>query len=206
MGGVLAGGCDPDCDDGRRVDGTYAVFHAIQNTGASETPTSSAGADSGEAGETGEAEAGHAQISGDYATYAYGTLVNGWTRWTMTWVPSQEKARLEVIDAKERMGDVAEGVGSVVTHDFEAKLAAGDDNCAAFAMSMSGTWNNPLGTTHTFHYSADFADSGDHLSGRFLYSDIAMLPDGVEAGSINAAEGEFVAVAKDAENFDTGFR
>lgn len=137
-GGVLAGGCDPDCDDSRRVDGTYAAFHAIQNTGATDEVVALGGADSGDAGEA-AADEGNAQISGDYADYAYGTLVNGWTRWTMTWVPSQEKARLEVIDAKERMGDVAEGDGSVVAHDFDAKLAAEEGDCAGFTMSMSGT-------------------------------------------------------------------
>jgi len=70
--GVVSSGCDADCEEPNRIDGSYAVWSTV--TG-------------GEEGYTG-------QNTEDYPWD--GVFFNGWSEWELTYVPSKTAFQLEI--------------------------------------------------------------------------------------------------------------
>jgi hypothetical protein len=167
-------GCASECDDGTRLDGTYAAWHALTNA---------------------DAEGGTAVR--DPAWPAYEAFVNGWTKWRLDW-SGMGVVAVTITDAAERQGELVEGA---VPQTFTGEMAASDDNCNVLRLTLSGDWDTPSGETLTFSYAADLTFVGEQLNGTFTYDD-TMASTG--AAGLTAARGEISAVLQADGEFDTG--
>ena len=189
---AMFGACDADCDNPGRVNGSYAVFHDVLNVGDSATE------DSG----TAKAEGGKA-VADNYDSVSYSTFINGWTHWDLTWSSGTGKVAIIANDAKERMGDPGAVIGDTFT--WTGSLAATEDNCNTFDLSVKGTWSTSLDTDHSFKYDAQLTWTGDGMGGTYTYSDTYTQGDNLDpVGGITNAKGEAFFVAQ-GDGFDTGF-
>ncbi len=195
---LLLVGCDADCDDPARINGTYAAFHALFNASG----TTSDGDDTGDTGDTDTtAKAGPAVVEG-YDDVSYALFANGWSQWGLTWAESTGSLKVAAADARERMGDP--GLVDGQTFTWQGQLTQGGTNCNAFDLVMNGVYTTSAGTSHTFDYTSSLTWQGDALAGTFTYADTFSGADGA-SGSITAATGEVSLVAQPDDAFDTGF-
>jgi len=164
-------GCSSECDDPSRINGTYAVYQAILNGG------------------------GDGAVP-DPAWPAYEALVNGWTKWEVTWTTSGT-VNLTITDANERQGDLSEI--NPPAQSYSGTLTADEASCNRLNLELAGTWNTSAEAL-TFSYTANLVFVGDHLGGTFTYEDT--LSDG--SPGITGAEGEFLGTLQ-TDGFDTGF-
>lgn len=188
---LLLTACDADCDDPARINGTYAVFHDVLNA------SGDAAADSGDAAKA----AGSATVDG-YDGYTYPVLVNGWSRWDITWSKATGKLKINATDAKEAMGDPGAVDGQAFT--WSGDLTPQEDNCNAFDLTAAGQYTSSDDAAHSFEYSATLSWRGDGLAGTYTYSDGFTTTDG-GAGTISKGRGDVFLVAQTGDTFDTGF-
>ena len=197
---LLLVGCDADCDDPARINGTYAAFHAMFNA----TGEGSDGV-TGDTGDTGDtdttAKAGPAVVEG-YDDLSYALFANGWSQWALTWAESTGSLKVAAADARERMGDPALVDGQTFT--WSGQLTQDGTNCNAFDLVMRGIYTTSSGTTHDFDYTSSLTWQGEALSGTFTYADTFSGAGGT-SGSITAATGEVSLVGQPSGQFDTGF-
>lgn len=190
---ALFAGCDADCDNLGRVDGTYAVFHDVLNVGE---------ANAAEGDGAGKAEGGKA-VTDNYDEVSYSTLINGWSRWNLKWSPGTGKVTILASDAMERMGDPGQNDGQSFT--WTGSMSQREGNCNIFDLSVAGLWSTSLETHHTFTYESELVWTSEGLGGTYTYSDTFTEGDNLDpAGGITKAQGEAFFVAQ-GEEFDTGF-
>ena len=177
----LLGGCSSECEDPTRINGTWAMFHAVQNL-----------------------VEGGATVDDAYPTYE--VIPNGWTRWEVTWTAAGT-ATIRVTDAAERQGDY----GGEAEQTYVGTMASSEANCNALHLDVAGDWLAASGSTHTFSYAADLTFTGDGLAGTFAYDDTwtaSVTDDEGNAqdvsGALTGATGSVQGVLQ-TDGFDTGF-
>ncbi|GDX82038.1 hypothetical protein LBMAG42_38490 [Deltaproteobacteria bacterium] len=185
---LLLPGCDADCDDPTRINGSYAAFHDILNMGAPE--------------DAGKAAAGDAGTAEGYDDVSYAVFANGWSRWDLTWAASTGKLKITAFDSKERMGDP--GLVNGQSFTWSGDLVEHPDNCNNFDLAVRGELVTSMGTTHNFKYDATLAWQGSGLAGTYTYTDGFTGEDG-SAGALTNAKGDVFLVEQGSEGFDTGF-
>lgn len=178
---LLAAGCDSDCQDASRLNGTYAMWHSFTNVGAGGTVTPSE----------------------DYPSYTM--FVNGWSKWKVKASTTGGSFNTDITDFEDEMGDKNEGTPS--TQPFSGDLSVVEANCNAFTLHIEGTFETTVDTEHTFVYDADLLYTGDHLNGSFTYSDsyVGTAEDGsATSGQLDGATGEFNGTLQ-YDDFDADF-
>lgn len=200
---LVFSGCDADCDDPARINGSYAAFHAILNiqgeANESDTaPEDTAGAD---ASKVAAADEDSAAASG-YAALSYSIFANGWSRWNLTRSASTGKLKITAFDARERMGDP--GLVDGQPFIWSGDLVEHADNCNIFDVSVRGEQVTSRGTTHSFVYEATMSWQGTGLAGVYTYADTFVGEDG-SIGAMANARGEVILVKQASGGFDTGF-
>lgn len=178
---LLASGCDSDCSDAARVNGTYAMWHHVQNVGADGTAT----------------------VSEGYPSYQM--FVNGWSKWKVKASTTSGALSTDITDVAEAQGDYNDGAPT--TQAFTGTLAVTETNCNAFNFHIEGEFDTTVDTTHAFVYDADLVFSGDHVAGTFAYTDsfTGTADDGsAVSGKLENATGE-VSGTLQFDDFDTGF-
>ena len=146
---AAAAGCDADCRNNKRMDGTYAVWATVTS--------------------------GAEEITGDNVEeYPFDEigLINGWSTWQMTFVPSNSSFQME-IDGQP----------------FTGAVTTSADNCNAFNLVFSGAYDTDAGTTHTLSWTGDLVYMGDHLGGTWSYQD-SWVGAGI-SGTLTVPRGEF---------------
>ncbi len=148
LGSLL--GCEGECQGDSRMDGDYAAWSYVT------APT--------------------ADIQGENINgYPWPPMFfNGWSEWSLEYVPSQNSVKVE-IDGQP-----------FTAEDFTRNA----DDCTNFTMSFAGTYLSSWGTRHTFDWAGALAYSGPHISGTWSYSDTWTDPDSGESGSIVIPEGQ----------------
>jgi hypothetical protein len=174
---AFTAGCDTDCADTSRLNGTYAMWHNVLNMGA----------------------AGTATVSEDYP--AYQMFINGWSKWTIKASTSGGTFNTDILDVAEFQGDYNDS--DPTTQAFAGTLTASDTNCNSEALHLEGEFNTTSGTVHTFTYDAETVYVGDHITGTFTYTDTYAGADG-SSGGLTGAEGELNGTLQ-VDGFDTGF-
>jgi hypothetical protein len=192
---LLLAGCDADCSDPARLNGTYAAFHTVLNA-EGEPAEAEDTADAGKA-----AGGGGSATATDYEELTYAVFVNGWSKWELTWAASTGQLKVATVDAKERMGDPGEVTGEKFT--WSGKLVEAEDNCNRFDLTVKGQFSTSESTDHLFTYSADLVWEGSGFAGTYAYSDSYSGP--TSSGGLSNARGEVVLVAQPEGSFDTGF-
>lgn len=178
---LLSSGCDSDCADAARVNGTYAMWHTVQNVG----------------------EGGAATVSEDYPSYQM--FINGWSKWKIKASTIGGSLNADITDVAEYQGNYNEA--SPTTQAFSGALTLTETNCNAFNMRIEGEFGTTVDTSHTFVYDADLVFAGDHVAGTFSYSDTfaGTADDGSAlSGAFENAKGE-VSGTLQLDDFDTGF-
>lgn len=178
---VLATGCDADCADTARLNGTWAMWHQVLNAGAGGTAT----------------------VDEDYPSYQM--FINGWSKWKIKSSTSSGAFNVDVTDVAERQGDYNDGAPS--TEPLAGTLTVDETNCNAFALHLEGTFSTTSGTDHAFTYDANAVYMGDHISGTFTYDDSYTGTDAdgnATSGGLTGAAGELNATLQ-LDGFDTGF-
>lgn len=177
----LLGACSSECDDPTRINGTWAMFHAVQNLGE-----------------------GGATVDDAYPTYE--VIPNGWTRWEVIWTAAGT-ATLRVTDAAERQGDY----GDAGEQSYVGTMASTEGNCNALRLDFAGDWQAASGSVHAFTYAADVTFTGSGLAGTFAYDDTwtgtRVDAEGAAqdvSGALTGATGSVQGVLQ-ADGFDTGF-
>jgi hypothetical protein len=157
---ALAPGCDADCRDQKRMDGTWEVWSNV----------------SGSADE----------VTGDNVeAYPFDSvgLINGWSTWTLTYVPSNSTFQME-IDGQPFTGSYTESA----------------DNCNAFGLAFTGTYDTDVDTAHTLSWTGELVYMGDHLGGTWSYEDswvgggasgTLVVPAGELNANIEGSAGDF---------------
>ncbi|MDP2306347.1 MAG: hypothetical protein Q8P18_10000 [Pseudomonadota bacterium] len=178
---LLGTGCDSDCVDTSRVNGTYAMWHTTLNT----------------------AEGGDATVSESYPSYD--VFVNGWSKWKINWSAGSDTINADITDVAESQSGPDAVVGT--TQSFAGSLTSSADDCNTFAMHVEGSFETRADTTHAFMYDANVVYVGDHLNGTFTYSDTftGTAEDGsAVSGMLENATGELSGTLQ-IDGFDTGF-
>lgn len=178
---LLSTGCDSDCADTSRVNGTYAMWHAALNT----------------------AEGGGATVSENYPSYE--VFINGWSKWKINWSAGTDAINADITDVGEAQSGPDASAGT--TQPFSGTLTSSADDCNVFAMHIEGNFETASDTTHAFVYDADVVYVGDHLNGTFTYSDTftGTAEDGTAvSGMLESATGELSGTLQ-IDTFDTGF-
>ncbi|HND33426.1 MAG TPA: hypothetical protein PKY30_03585 [Myxococcota bacterium] len=178
----LLTGCDPDCTDFDRIDGTWEVWMTVDNVPR-------------------EGSEGGLTLSEGYPTEEL--FINGTSRWKLNYQPSSE--RMTVL-----MNDVLEptdlpGENFVFTRvEIGGSLKQDTENCNVLDLAMEDTYAASTtsftgeiltNSSHTFTFAANLVYAGDQLSGTFTYSDTVQGTDGDEVpfeGSITDASGTFL--------------
>lgn len=179
---LVAQGCDSDCADASRVNGTYAMWHSVQNVG----------------------EGGAAKVTDGYPSYV--TFINGWSKWKVKASTTGGAFNTDITDVADEQGDYNDG--DPTTQPFSGTLAVSETNCNAFNIVLEGQFGTTVNTTHTFTYEADLLFAGDHLAGTFTYSDTfsGTADDGsAVSGSLENAQGEISGTLQLDDAFDAGF-
>ncbi len=178
---ILATGCDSDCADASRANGTYAMWHSVTNVG----------------------QGGTATVSENYPSYL--VFVNGWSKWKIKASTTSGSLNTDITDVADTQGDYNEA--DPITQPFSGSVTASDDNCNAFAVHFEGDFDTTASTTHTFVYDADLVFSGEHVSGTFTYTDTFTGTDGdgnTISGALDKASGE-VSGTLQLDDFDADF-
>ncbi|MES2638276.1 MAG: hypothetical protein V4850_02310 [Myxococcota bacterium] len=178
---LLASGCDSDCADSSRVNGTYAMWHTALNTG----------------------EGGGATVSENYPSYE--VFINGWSKWKINWSSGTDTINADITDVAEPQSGPDGLVGT--TQPFAGSLTSSADDCNVFAMHIEGNFETTSDTMHAFVYDASMVYVGDHLNGTFTYSDTftGTAEDGTAtSGMLENATGELSGTLQ-IDGFDTGF-
>lgn len=178
---ILATGCDSDCADASRVNGTYAMWHSVMNVG----------------------EGGEATVSENYPSYQM--FINGWSKWKVKANTTSGSLNTDITDVADAQGDYNEEAPT--TQPFAGTLTVTETNCNAFNFALSGQFGTTSHTTHTFEYAADLVFSGEHVAGTFTYTDSfsGTAEDGsAVTGMLENASGE-VSGTLQIDDFDTGF-
>lgn len=180
----LLTGCDPDCTDFDRIDGTWEVWMTVDNVPR-------------------EGTEGGLVLSEGYPTEEL--FVNGATRWKLNYQPSSERMTVlmnDVLEPTDLPGEnfVFTGV------EISGALKQDEENCNILNLSMEDSYDastsNFTGeiltdSKHDFTFDARLVYAGDQLSGTFTYSDTMRGLDGDGApfeGSISDANGTFLGV------------
>jgi hypothetical protein len=174
-------GCDSECVDAARLDGTYAMWHSVQNMG----------------------DGGTATVSDDYPSYQM--FINGWSKWKVKASTSAGTFNADITDVAEFQGDYNDG--GATTQAFAGTLTASEKNCNALTVVIEGEFDTSVGTTHAFTYEAEMLFTGEHLAGRFSYADSYTGTDDAGAavsGALTDAQGELSGTLQ-VDDFDTGF-
>jgi hypothetical protein len=178
----LATGCDSDCADASRVNGTYAMWHTVLNAGTDGTAT----------------------VSEDYPSYQM--FINGWSKWKITWASGGGTINADITDVAEAQGNYNESAPT--SQAFEGTLASSDSNCNMFDLHLEGDFATTVDTVHTFVYDSQLTYMGDHLSGSFTYTDTytGTAEDGSStSGGLDGATGDVYGTLQTDSEFDTGF-
>ncbi len=178
---LLATGCDADCADTSRVNGTYAMWHTVLNT----------------------ADEGGATVSENYPSYD--VFVNGWSKWKINWSAGSDTVNADITDVAEAQDGPDGAVGT--TQAFSGSLTSSASDCNVFTMHIEGDFASKADTTHAFVYDAQVVYVGDHLNGTFSYTDsfVGVDADGAAiSGALENATGE-VSGTLQIDAFDTGF-
>lgn len=178
---LTATGCDADCADTSRINGTYAMWHTVLNAG----------------------EEGGATVSEDYPSYD--VFVNGWSKWKVNWSAGNDTINADITDVAEVQSGPDATVGT--TQAFSGSLVASEADCNAFTMHIEGNFTSKARTTHAFIYDAQLVYVGDHLNGTFTYSDSYTGTDSdgeAISGALENATGEVTGTLQ-IDAFDTGF-
>lgn len=192
---ALLTGCDSDCENTKRMDGVWAMWHQVGNS-------PDAGGDS------------PLTLSADYPTEQL--FVNGWSRWKFTRQAASNAVALDVIEVSEKT-DIP-GVNRMLSDSsFSGSYTENSDNCNMFDINIkdgyvaSAVDDNQvsLGSyTHTFEYEAHLLFVGDHIQGSFTYADTFEGQDGggfPASGEISGVTGTVIATLQTDSTFDTGF-
>lgn len=191
----LLAGCDADCEDFDRMDGTYAVWQAINNSAESGAATP-------------------LTISAGYPTQEL--FINGWTRWKISYQASNGGLNIVMTDVLEKT-DLPGEVKVFSAVPLSGTMKADDSNCNVFDIKIEDSYEAELSdkegvfvtqNVHSFLYDAHLVYYGDHLSGTFTYSDSfsGMDHDGAAMeGKIEGVTGSFIGTLKSDDDFDTGF-
>ncbi|MDP2317304.1 MAG: hypothetical protein Q8P41_30755 [Pseudomonadota bacterium] len=177
---LLSTGCDSDCADTSRVNGTYAMWHTVLNAGE-----------------------GGATASENYPTYD--VFINGWSKWKINWSAGSDTINADITDVAEAQSGPDGVVGTAQA--FSGSLTSSAEDCNVFAMHIEGNFETTADTTHAFIYDADVVYMGDHLSGTYSYADTftGTAEDGSSiSGQLENATGE-VSGTLQIDGFDTGF-
>ena len=188
-------GCDADCEDLDRMNGTYAVWHQVGNSPM-------------------EGTASPLTLSEGFPTEEL--FVNGWTRWKLTYQSASNGvavAMTDVLEPSDTPGEepVFSAVEMVGTMNMDGEncnvvdVAIEDDYPASRTDGDGATLSQD---THTFKYTARLVFYGDQLSGTFTYTGAfsGTAPDGTSAsGEITGATGAIIATRQTDADFDTGF-
>ena len=178
---VFLAGCDSDCADTARLNGTYAMWHSVQNMGP----------------------AGTATVSDNYPSYQM--FINGWSKWTIKASTSGGTFNTDILDVAEFQGDYNDDAPA--TQAFAGTLTASDTNCNAMTLHLEGAFSTTSGSDHIFTYDAEALYVGDHLTGTFSYADTftGTAEDGSEiSGALEGATGDLNGTLQ-VDGFDTGF-
>jgi hypothetical protein len=176
---LLSTGCDADCADASRLNGTYAMWHTVLNTSTGAT------------------------VSEDYP--GYGVFVNGWSKWKVNWAAGSDTVSADITDVAEGQSGPAGAVGT--TQPFSGSFVPSAKDCNAFTMHLDGVFEGTSGSSHLFVYDAELVYMGDHLNGTFAYTDTftATAEDGSAlSGGLTDATGEVQGTLQ-IDGFDTGF-
>jgi hypothetical protein len=175
-------GCDSDCADTSRINGTYAMWHTVLN----------AGADGG--------------ATADEGYPSYQVFINGWSKWKITWSSGSGTVNADITDIAEYQGDFNDG--STTSQSFEGTMAENDDNCNTFTLHLTGDFETTVDTVNSFTYDATMAYMGDHVAGTFTYTDTytGTAEDGSPtSGGLSGASGDLSGTLQTDGKFDTGF-
>jgi hypothetical protein len=178
---VLASGCDSDCADASRINGTYAMWHTVQNVGGE----------------------GAAAVSEGYPSYV--TFINGWSKWKLKASTTAGSFNVDVTDVADEQGDYNDG--DPTTQPFSGTLTVSETNCNVMSVLLEGEFSTTVNTTHTFSYASEYVFAGDHLAGTFTYTDSfsGTADDGsAVSGGLENAEGEISGTLQ-LDEFETGF-
>lgn len=175
---ALFAGCDAECKDPTRLnDMTWAMWHVALDA------------------------SGESSVDSNYPTYQ--VFSNGWSKWDLAWAQNGADVNVEITDAKERQGDLNDAIVPT-TQSFTGQLLASEENCNALTLELEGDFETTSGTVHTFQYAADLVFTGEHLNGRYTYSD-SYAGEGV-TGQMSEVHGDVWGTAEDGGgDFDTGF-
>jgi hypothetical protein len=194
--GVLLGGCDNDCSNLNRMDGSWAVWQEVTNAPTSDAHTP-------------------LTISDGYPTQEL--FINGWTRWNLAYQASAKQLGIVMTDVLEPT-DLPGEAKVFKSVSLTGTLTPDDSDCNVMDLAMSDLYDATVtdatgGTvsanTHTFTYAAHLVYYGDHIAGTFTYSD-TYAPQGTDGsgtstGQIDGVEGSLSAILKPSDAFDTGF-
>ncbi len=178
----LLTGCDPDCSDFDRIDGTWAVWMTVDNVPR----------EGSEDGLT---------MSTDYPTEEL--FINGKTAWKVNYQPSSESMTVLMNDVLEPTD--LPGESFVFTRvEIGGSLQQDPENCNVLNLAMEDSYKASTtsftgeiltSSSHDFGFTARLVYAGDQLSGTFTYSDTMRGTDGDGVpfeGSITDASGTFI--------------
>ncbi len=178
----LLTGCDPDCTDFDRIDGTWSVWMTVDNVPR-------------------DGSEGGLVLSEGYPTEEL--FINGTTKWKLNYQASSERTTVLMNDVLEPTD--LPGENDVFTQvEISGSLKQDPDNCNVLDLAMEDSYEASTTaftgeilteSNHDFNFSATLVYAGDQLSGTFTYSDTmrGLDGDGVPfEGSISDATGTFI--------------
>lgn len=155
--GGMASACDADCENPKRLDGSYVVWSFVSD---------------------------HSSMSDDYPSYE--VFYNGWSEWTLTYVPSQKTFNLELDE-----------------QPYTAGYQSSDNSCNRFSLSFEGRYVAESGSEHDFAWSGDLIYLGQKLGGTWTYESSWSDPSTGANGTVNT-KGQLTGTTAN-NTFDTGF-
>ena len=199
---VLLVGCDNDCTQLDRMDGTYATWMALTESAS---------------GETGPV------LSEGYPTQEL--FINGWSRWQIANQGTEgdkQKYVFTLTDVLERT-DLPGELPVYKNAEIRGYAQGIEGNCNVLDLSIEDSYTATVTeapesetdtpsvlsqNVHTFTLTAQLVFSGDQIIGSYTYADTFEGIDGTGAGmsgSAEAVKGSFTAILQTDGVFDTGF-